>query len=79
MVEWYVYALGAVLFHAAFAITRKKALLKEHALNFESARTLTLALLSLLLIPFLDFGFDRRILIIVYIVSSQNFSMLCLN
>lgn len=67
--EWYVFAIGAAIFSAAFQILRKKALLKCHALNFESARTMYVVMIALVLLPFLDWSFDKSALIIVYIVS----------
>ena len=50
-IPWYVYAIAATLIGTVFSILRKKNLLKNHAMNFESARTLSVALLCIFLIP----------------------------
>ena len=53
-----------------FVIARKKALLKVHAMNFESVRTLSVAVLNLFLIPFIDLSdISLKVYAIVYFVS----------
>jgi len=69
MIPWYVYAIAATFFATAFSIIRKKALLKAHAMSFESARTMVVALLSLFLIPFIDLNVDWKIILVVYAAS----------
>jgi len=69
MIPWYFYAIGATVFNTAFLITRKRALSKVHSMNFESARSLSLAFLCLLLIPFINLNIDKKVLLLVYIVS----------
>ena len=69
MIPWYAYALISVVLAALFEITRKKALTKVHAMNFESARSLMLVLLLLFLIPFINLNVDNKTIGIVYIVS----------
>ena len=64
-----MFALGSAVTFTLFQIIRKKALLKVHAMNFESARTIFVVMISLFLIPFLDFSFDKSSLFWVYIVS----------
>jgi uncharacterized membrane protein len=67
--EWYVFAIGAAIFYTLFQIARKKALMKAHAMNFESIRTIFVVLIGLFLIPFMDWSFDKGILFLVYGVS----------
>jgi len=67
--EWYIFAFGSAVSFTLFQIIRKKALLKAHAMNFESARTIFVVIISLFLIPFLDWSFDKSSLFLVYIVS----------
>jgi len=69
MIPWYVYALASIIFSVIFTITRKKALLKSHAMNFESARTLSTAVLCLLLIPFISLNLSVHAILLVYFVS----------
>jgi drug/metabolite transporter (DMT)-like permease len=68
-IQWYVYAITASIFFTAFYILRKKALMKAHAMNFESARTLSVAVLCLFLIPFIDLNIRWQVLFIVYSIS----------
>ncbi|MBR9691719.1 EamA family transporter [Candidatus Woesearchaeota archaeon] len=68
-IPWYAYAIAAALLHSAFQIIRKKALLKVHSMNFESTRALSVALLALFLIPFINLNISRNILLLVYLVS----------
>ncbi len=69
MIQWYVYAILAAVFASAFSITRKKALSLEHAMNFESARVLSVALFSLILIPVIKPNIDISTLFLVYCAS----------
>lgn len=70
MIPWYVYAFFSVVLGTFFIIYRKKSLENVHSMNFESVRTLSVALFGLLLIPFIDFSiFSWKIIGIVYIVS----------
>ncbi|MBW2966683.1 EamA family transporter [Candidatus Woesearchaeota archaeon] len=68
-IPWYGYAFVSVVFSTIFVLLRKKALLKEHAMNFESARTLFLALFGLFLIPFINLNINKKIFILIYVVS----------
>ena len=69
MIPWYGYAIGAAIFATLFQITRKKALTKAHAMNFESLRTFFVVIIALFLIPFMDWSFDKQYLFLVYLVS----------
>ena len=69
MIPWYVYAIGSTIFATAFAIGRKKALQNEHALEFESARSIAVLLLLLILLPFITPSYSLKTIGIVYIVS----------
>lgn len=67
--EWYMFALGSALCFTFFQIFRKKGLQKTHAMNFESVRMVFVFFISLFLIPFIDWSFDKSSLLIVYVVS----------
>ena len=69
MIPWYGYAIAAAIFATLFQITRKKALSKVHAMNFESLRTFFVVIIALFLLPFMDWSFDKKSLLLVYIVS----------
>ncbi|MBD3249721.1 EamA family transporter [Candidatus Woesearchaeota archaeon] len=69
MIEWWMYAFLAVIFGTMFVMFRKKALVKVHAMNFEAARSLSVAFLCLFLIPFINLNISWQILLIVYGVS----------
>jgi len=69
MIPWYVYAFVSVIFSTIFLILRKKALLKEHAMNFESLRTLFLALFGLFLIPFINLDIEKKTFLLIYAVA----------
>lgn len=69
MIPWYVYAFLSVIFGILFVISRKKALLKVHAMNFESVRTLIVAILALFLIPFVNLKVNLNTLALVYVAS----------
>ena len=69
MIPWYVYAFLAVIFGTLFTIFRKKALLKIHAMNFEAARSLAMALLCLFLIPFINLNISWNVILLVYFVT----------
>ncbi|MBW2996117.1 EamA family transporter [Candidatus Woesearchaeota archaeon] len=69
MVAWWIFAIGSALLHTLFQITRKKALTKVHSMNFESTRALSVALLALLLIPFIDLNISGTVFLLTYLVS----------
>lgn len=69
MLPWYVLGIIVALISTLFIIIRKKALENEHAMNFESARTIAVALFTLLLIPFADFNFNIGTIFLVYCAS----------
>lgn len=69
MLPWYVLGIIVALIGTVFTLVRKKALGNEHAMNFESARTITVALFSLLLIPFAEFNINISTIFLVYITS----------
>jgi len=69
MIPWYVFAIASTIFATAFAIARKKALQYEHALEFESARSLAVLMFLLILLPFITPSYSLKVIGIVYIVS----------
>jgi len=69
VIPWYVFAIGAAICASVFSLLRKKVLSKEHAMNFESARTLSVALIVLLLIPLINFSMNIKVIGLVYVVS----------
>lgn len=60
MVEWYLFALGAAIFTSFAAIIEKKALLKEHALEFSTVLAIVNVVLSVSFIHLLDFNFPTN-------------------
>ena len=50
MIPWYAYALGAAIFGTAFTILRKKGLMREHTMQFEACRALSVAFIGLFFI-----------------------------
>ncbi len=69
MVEWYILMLIPVLFGTIAAITEKKALFKEHAMEFATVFSLILAALSFIYFPFFNFDFPAYYWLIIYIAS----------
>lgn len=67
--QWYFYVFGSVVFAAAFAIARKKALEKEHALDFESARSFFVVLILLFFLPLVEISVSWAVLFLVYLSS----------
>lgn len=60
MVEWYLFALGAAIFTSFAAVIEKKALLKEHALEFSTVLAIINVILSVSFIHLLDFNFPTN-------------------
>ena len=57
MVDWQILMGGVIVFSALGSIIEKKTLFKEHAMEFSSVFAILMAVLSLTLIPLLDFSF----------------------
>jgi len=64
-----MYAIGAAIFSTAFALVRKKALLKMHSMNLESTRTLAIAFFCLFLIPFINLNINFWVFFLIYCAS----------
>ena len=69
MVEWYILMLIPIALGTIVAITEKKALMKEHAMELSTVFALMIAGLSLILLPFADFSFPTYYWLIIYIAS----------
>ena len=69
MIPWYVFAVASAILHTLFQIARKKALQKIHSMNFEATRALTIAVLALFLIPFINLNISKGVLALAYFVS----------
>jgi drug/metabolite transporter (DMT)-like permease len=72
MVQWYFLILGSIVFTTIGALIEKKTLYKEHAMEFSTVFYVLLSLFSLILIPFLDFGFPTYYILIIYGLSWIN-------
>ncbi|RMF56208.1 hypothetical protein D6745_00085 [Candidatus Woesearchaeota archaeon] len=66
---WLIFALGSAFFAAAASIIQKKALIKEHAMEFSAVLALINAVISLFLLPFVDFNISTMNLLWVYLAS----------
>ena len=69
MLPWYVLGIAVAFIMTVFFIVRKKALGDEHAMNFESARTIAVALFSLFLIPLANFNIAPGTIFLIYCTS----------
>jgi len=68
--DWYYLILLSAITNAFFIISTKKVLLKEHSIEFSSALSLLVFLLSLPLLLFIDLNFNINEVALVYIASS---------
>lgn len=69
MAEWYILMLIPIIFGTIAGITEKKALFKEHAMEFATVFSLIIAALSFMYYPFFDFDFPIHYWLIIYIAS----------
>jgi len=70
VIPWYAFAIGSAIVHSIFLITRKKQLMKVHAMAFESLRSMGVVFITLFFLPFLNFSdITRQGLMLVYITS----------
>lgn len=66
---WIILTLGCALFASLSAITQKKVLQKQHAMEFITVFAILNSVLSLFLLPFVNFSFPLYYLIVIYIIS----------
>ncbi len=69
MVEWYVLMLIPIFFGTIAGITEKKALFKEHAMEFSAVFSIIIAIMTLVYYPHLSFDFPTHYWPIIYIGS----------
>lgn len=67
--EWYVFAIVAALAASISMICKKKALVKEHAMEFLTIHKLFELLIVLFLIPFMDFNISWGMVGLIYLIS----------
>lgn len=67
--EWYILAIVAALAASISMICKKKALVKEHAMEFLTVHKLFEVLIVLFLIPFIDFNVSWSLVGLIYIVT----------
>jgi len=67
--EWYFFATLAALLTAVFTIIEKKTLLKEHAMEFSTVLAIFNFLISLVLLPYVNFDFPIKTLGLMYLAS----------
>ena len=68
--EWYYFILLAAIANGLYIIVTKKALLKEHSIEFSSAHSIVVLLLSLPLLFFIDLNLKLSQVAMIYIASS---------
>ncbi len=68
--EWYYFILLAALANGLYVIITKKALLKEHSIEFSSAHSIMALVLSLPLLFFIDLNITTPQIALIYIASS---------
>ncbi len=64
-----MFALGAALFHSVSTILGKRELIKEHSTEFLTIHVFFIGLLSLLIIPFVNFGISLYTLIFLILIA----------
>ncbi len=64
--EWFIFAFGCAVLAALSAILQKKTLLKEHAAEFSSTFSVIVVLVSLVLIPWVEFNITWFMLSIIF-------------
>lgn len=67
--QWYFFAILTALLTAAAAIVEKKTLLKEHAMEFSAVLAVFNFLIALVLLPYINFNFSLKILVMIYTAS----------
>lgn len=67
--SWYMLAIGSAIIHTIFLIVRKKQLMKVHAMAFESVRSFAVVLITLFLIPLMNFNISKEGIMLVYLTS----------
>ena len=69
VIPWWGFAIISSVFGTAFALFRKKALQKEHALKFESARGLSIVFFLIFFIPFMKFPGAIEAYLIAFVLA----------
>jgi len=69
MIEWYTFAFASAIFTSIAAVIEKKTLLKEHALEFSTVLAILNVLLSLFLLPLVDFNFPSNLWFLIIIAG----------
>jgi len=69
MIAWQILVGGVIVTSTISTILSKKTLFKEHAMEFSGTLAVLIGVISLFLIPFLDFNFPRNYWPILYIIS----------
>lgn len=69
LLEWYVFALGCAVLASAAAITEKRTLMKEHAMEFSAVLALVNALFLLPVAAVSIFSIPLDLLVLTYIAS----------
>ncbi len=69
MVSWQSLMFVVIIFTALGTIVSKKALFREHAMEFSATLSLVIAVFSLALLPLVDFNIPKNYWAILYLVS----------
>lgn len=67
--QWYVFAFAAAIISSLAIVIEKKTLMKEHAMEFSAVVAIFNVVVSLLLIPFIDWNIPLNVLPLLYLIS----------
>ncbi|MBD3310390.1 EamA family transporter [Candidatus Woesearchaeota archaeon] len=67
--DWFIFALLAAVMTAFSHMLRKKALRKEHAMEFSTVWVMFNFLISLVFIPWVNFSVGYQVLLVIYLAS----------
>ncbi|NQU98320.1 DMT family transporter [Candidatus Woesearchaeota archaeon] len=67
--DWYIYILLSAVFIAFLNMVNKKILIHEHAMEFLSSRAPLVIIISLFLLPFVNFNIPLKVYVLIYTMS----------
>ncbi len=67
--EWYFFAITTAVLVSIYTLVEKKALMKEHAMEFSAVLAIFNFLISLVLVPFIKIDFPIKLLGLIYLAS----------
>ena len=67
--NWIIFAIASAVFVAITTVIEKKTLIKQHAAKFSTTLALFNVLISLIYIPFVDFGISWQAIFFIFVAS----------